>query len=120
MLRYVDPERAPELPPQKLEINPSHPILIQLEQVRHSNASLATLIIQQVFDSALVAAGLLDDGRSMLPRINQIINAALQTSQPPQPFNQQSKSKAKKEQKKEQQEGKEEKEGEKEGESSKN
>ena len=30
-------------------------------------------VAEQVFDNALVAAGLLDDGRSMLPRIHKLL-----------------------------------------------
>ena len=33
----------------------------------------ARQVAEQVFDNALVAAGLLDDGRSMLPRIHKLL-----------------------------------------------
>lgn len=79
MLKYVDPERAPELPPQKLDINPKHPIIVNLENLRSSNPSLAKVIIEQVFDNALIAAGLLDDSRSMLPRLNELMMNIVQS-----------------------------------------
>lgn len=37
------------------------------------DASLAKLIAEQLFDNALIAAGLLEDTREMLPRLNEIL-----------------------------------------------
>ena len=44
----------------------------------HLQPSLSTslfpqVVAEQVFDNAMVAAGLLDDSRVMLPRLNQLI-----------------------------------------------
>jgi hypothetical protein len=36
MMRFVDPNRAPQLPKQNLDINPAHPIIIKLNQVLYS------------------------------------------------------------------------------------
>lgn len=71
----------PPLPPQQLEINPGHPIIVSLYHARASTlteiADVATLVAEQLFDNALIAAGLTDDPRSMLPRLNKILRAAM-------------------------------------------
>lgn len=71
----------PSLPPQQLEINPSHPIIVSLYHARafpsSENAAVATLVAEQLFDNALIAAGLTDDPRAMLPRLNKILRAAM-------------------------------------------
>jgi len=65
-----------------LEINPAHPILKQLSTATLSHEprkkELAEAIIWQVFDNARIAAGVLDDPRSMLARLNTILAAAMQ------------------------------------------
>jgi len=80
MMKYVDPQRAPQLPKQQLEINPGHEIIMKLNTTRVSNPDLAKLIVEQIFDDALVSAGLMDDSRSMLPRINKILVQLLSKS----------------------------------------
>ena len=45
-----------------------------------SEADLQTLIIEQIYDSALLVEGLHPDPSSMAPRIQQIIEAALSKS----------------------------------------
>jgi TNF receptor-associated protein 1 len=64
---------ASELAPQQLEINPSHPLIVTLHNMRDKNSKIADLVAQQLFDNALVAAGLVDDPRQMLPRIQEIL-----------------------------------------------
>ncbi len=51
--------------------------MVNLFEVRKSNEALATLVAEQLMDNALVAAGLMDDARSMLPRLNEILAATL-------------------------------------------
>lgn len=60
-----------------LEINPDHPALIGLEKKRHDDAALAAEVAEQVFDNALMAAGLLEDPRAMLARINSLLERVL-------------------------------------------
>ncbi len=38
---------------------------------------IAKLVAEQVFDNALIAAGLLEDSRFMLPRLNDILEGIL-------------------------------------------
>jgi len=81
MMKYVDPIRAPELPKQQLEINSKHAIIKGLATLRTTNPDMATLIAEQVYDNALIAAGLLDDARTILPRLNNLMATALKQTQ---------------------------------------
>jgi len=76
MMKFIDPARAPTLPKQNLEINPSHPIILKLNDLRKDNPDMAKLIAEQIFDDALISAGLMDDARSMLTRLNSILEHA--------------------------------------------
>lgn len=66
-----------EIPKKILELNPSHPIL---KNLIGKESELQTLIIEQIFDSALLVEGLHPDPSGMAPRIQQIIEAALSKS----------------------------------------
>ena len=60
---------------QKLELNALHPINVGMFELRNSDPKLARLIAEQVFDNATVAAGVMEDPRAMLPRINELLEA---------------------------------------------
>ncbi len=63
-----------------LEINPNHPIIKGLHAASIAGEDtklVAELVAAQVLDNALIAAGLVDDARSMLPRLNDILAATL-------------------------------------------
>jgi molecular chaperone HtpG len=66
------PESKPDL-----EINPDHPMIVQLEATRGTNGDLARQVAEQIFDNALVAAGLLEDPRAMLNRMNSLLERLL-------------------------------------------
>jgi len=89
--RLVDPEGAlnPELqrvykylgqeyevPKKVLELNPTHVILKDLLNLE-SGSDLQTIIIEQIYDSALLVEGLHPDPSSMAARVQQIMEAAL-------------------------------------------
>lgn len=63
-----------------LEINPAHPIISQLDAMRQKDAALAVSVAEQVLDNARVAAGLLEDPRTMLARLNQLLEKVLSKS----------------------------------------
>lgn len=65
-----------EVPKKILELNPSHSILKKL-LVTDPSSDLQTLIIEQIYDSALLVEGLHPDPSSMAARVQQIIEAAL-------------------------------------------
>jgi TNF receptor-associated protein 1 len=60
-----------------LEINPAHALIVRLENIRQTNDALAAKVAEQLFDNARIAAGLLDDPRTMLKRLNEILEQAL-------------------------------------------
>ena len=62
--------------PKVLELNPTHPILSDLLKLDSSSA-LQTLVIEQIYDSALLAEGIHPDPSSIVPRVQEIIQAAL-------------------------------------------
>ncbi|MBN2116653.1 MAG: molecular chaperone HtpG [Anaerolineales bacterium] len=65
-----------EVPKKVLELNPSHVILKKLLDVDPAS-DLQTLIIEQIYESALLVEGLHPDPSSMTPRVQKIIEAAL-------------------------------------------
>lgn len=71
-----DGEGLPESKPD-LEINPDHNMIVRLEEARSSDPDLAKQVAEQIFDNALVAAGLLEDPRAMLSRMNSLIEKLL-------------------------------------------
>ena len=89
--RLVDPEGAPnpelqrvykflgkeyEVPKKILELNPAHAILKNL-LILEPDSDLQTLIIEQIYDSALLVDGLHPDPSSMVERVQQIMEVAL-------------------------------------------
>ena len=65
-----------DIPKKVLELNPGHPILKKLLEIDPAS-ELQTLVIEQIHDSALLVEGLHPDPSSMAPRVQQIIEAAL-------------------------------------------
>jgi TNF receptor-associated protein 1 len=57
----------------EFEINPHHPIIVGLNRTREAKPELAKKVAEQVFDNARFAAGLLDDPRSMVKRLNSLL-----------------------------------------------
>merc|ERR1712087_99629 len=57
-----------------LEVNASHPIIVGLNSYRHTNPAVADQLTEQLLDNALVSAGILDDPRQMLGRINELLS----------------------------------------------
>jgi molecular chaperone HtpG len=89
--RLVDPEGAmnPELqrvyrllnreyevPKKILELNPHHPILARLNGLPE-NDPRCSLVIEQIYEDALLIEGLHPDPASMISRIQKLIEAAL-------------------------------------------
>ncbi|GFH48669.1 HSP90 domain-containing protein [Chaetoceros tenuissimus] len=77
MMQLVETQEGPAgamaLPKQQVEINPKHPIIAGLFNMKEKEPDRAKVVAEQIFDNCLIAAGLLDDGRSMLGRLNDIM-----------------------------------------------
>lgn len=56
-----------------LQINNRHPLIKNLSALKDSNAETAKLVAEQVLDNSLIAAGLLDDPRQMINRLNDLL-----------------------------------------------
>lgn len=88
MMRLVDTSgdtglnrESMPLPKQHVEINPKHPIIVGIAQIKDKEPVLARVLAEQVYDNCLVAAGLLDDSRTMLPRLNDLLVALVRGAQ---------------------------------------
>ncbi|MCB1231413.1 MAG: molecular chaperone HtpG [Verrucomicrobiae bacterium] len=77
MMQAMNPDDAPPPAKVRLEINARHELIKKLDEIRESNPDLAKLVVAQLFDNALLAAGLLDDKKSLITRGYDLMNAAL-------------------------------------------
>ena len=89
--RLVDPEGSPtqemqrvyrflkedfQIPKKILELNPHHPIISKLNKLSQGDPR-RILVIEQIFDDALLIEGLHQDPASMIGRIQKIMEEAL-------------------------------------------
>jgi TNF receptor-associated protein 1 len=61
---------------KNLEINTGHPLIKQLSLLRGTDESFAKNVIEQIFDNALIQAGLMVDPRKMVERNYKILERA--------------------------------------------
>ncbi len=78
MMKAMQPD-GPDLPAAKhdFEINPVHPLMAQLDAMRRKDAALAASVAEQLLDNSRVAAGVLEDPRAMLTRLNSLLEKVL-------------------------------------------
>ena len=69
-------DRDFEVPAKILELNPRHSILLRLKDLPPED-DLSKTIIEQIYESALLIEGLHPDPAGMIPRIQQLMQAAL-------------------------------------------
>ena len=62
------------MPKKVLELNPSHEML---KNLLNTEGELQNIVIEQVYDSALLVEGLHPDPSSMAERVQRIMEAAL-------------------------------------------
>lgn len=74
---FSEEQRYNILQPQ-LEINPSHPIIKKLWELKTNNPKLGSLVAEQLFSNAMVAAGLVEDPRTILKSMNELLEVALE------------------------------------------
>ena len=70
---------------QDLEINPRHALLRRLETMRLTDPALAGKVAAQLLDNARLSAGLLEDTRPMLQRLNELLEQVLTVKEPSAP-----------------------------------
>jgi TNF receptor-associated protein 1 len=61
----------------ELEINPRHPLVRKLAEAKDSNPEVAALVAGQLLDNALISAGLLEDARDTVSRMNRLMEKAM-------------------------------------------
>lgn len=61
----------------ELEINPRHALIKKLAETRESKPDVAKLVASQLLDNALISAGLLDDARETIRRMNSLMEKAM-------------------------------------------
>lgn len=61
----------------ELEINPRHALIKKLAESRETSPEVAKLVAAQMLDNALISAGLLDDARDMIQRMNALMEKAM-------------------------------------------
>jgi molecular chaperone HtpG len=61
----------------ELELNPRHPLVKKLAEARVSQPEIAQLVAAQLLDNALISAGLLDDARATIQRMNSLMEKAM-------------------------------------------
>ncbi len=59
-----------------LEVNPRHSLIRKVASLRKSNEKLARLATEQIFDNAMISAGLLEDPRRIVDRVYELLEAA--------------------------------------------
>ena len=57
----------------RLEINPAHPLIRKLNGLRQDNPEIGKLVTEQILDNSLVAAGFLEDPRTMVNRVYELL-----------------------------------------------
>ena len=57
----------------KLEINTSHKLIKNLNDLREKDEGLAKLVAEQIYDNTLLAAGYIDEPQTMVGRIYDIL-----------------------------------------------
>jgi len=74
---FSEEQRFTILQPQ-FELNPVHPIIKKLSSLRASDPELAVLVTEQLFANSMVSAGLVEDPRTMLKSMNELLEKALE------------------------------------------
>lgn len=63
---------------KQVEINPNHPLIIEINRARNEHPIIAKMLAAQIYDNCLTQAGLLQDFRTMVNRINDLSLMLLQ------------------------------------------
>jgi len=74
---FSEEQRYTILQPQ-FEMNPAHPIIKKLNELKTANPQLAILVTEQLFANSMVSAGLVEDPRTMLKSMNELLEKALE------------------------------------------
>lgn len=74
IIKAMGKDKAAEsVPKLDLELNQSHDLMVRVNGLRQNDGPLAALLAEQLFDNARLSVGLLEDSRSMVQRMNQLL-----------------------------------------------
>uniref|UniRef100_A0A8B9D277 Heat shock protein 75 kDa, mitochondrial n=1 Tax=Anser brachyrhynchus TaxID=132585 RepID=A0A8B9D277_9AVES len=76
-LAKTQEERAQLLQPT-LEINTGHALIKKLNELKDSQPDLAQMLLDQIYENAMIAAGLNEDPRPMVSRLNELLTKILE------------------------------------------
>lgn len=77
MMKSMNPSGGGLPDKYDLEINPRHNMILRLNQQRTDNNELASKVTEQIYDNCRAAAGLLEDPRKMIKRMNELLEQVL-------------------------------------------
>lgn len=77
VMQTINNDAAGNLGGKALEINAGHQLIKSLADLRQKDADFAKMALEQIYDNALIAAGLGVDPRGMVDRMYQILERAL-------------------------------------------
>jgi TNF receptor-associated protein 1 len=63
--------------PMTLEISAKHHVITTLYSIKDSNEVVARMAVEQLYDNACIAAGTLDDPRTLLARLNKVLEMTI-------------------------------------------
>jgi len=73
MMRVMNPDMGDAPQAVNLQVNARHPLIRQLATLREKDTDTAKLVAEQIYDNALIAAGMLEDPRRMTDRIYTLL-----------------------------------------------
>jgi Hsp90 protein len=77
-VKHLEAMSSVEQAKKHVEINPQHPLIVEIHKARELHPCLAQLLAAQVYDNCLINAGLLHDFRMMVTRVNDFSLMLLQ------------------------------------------
>jgi len=66
-------QEVPSEVPVQLEINPTHPLIVKLNQLHEAKSANAAMVAEQILDNCRIAAGLMEDPQNMVKRIYSML-----------------------------------------------
>jgi TNF receptor-associated protein 1 len=78
MMRQMYGNKNETLPPQTMEVDPTHPMIKKIYETKDSNERVAKVVAEQLFNNAMITAGLMEDARSMLTTLNSLLEISLE------------------------------------------
>ncbi|MGA1875665.1 MAG: molecular chaperone HtpG [bacterium] len=77
VMQAVNKDFKTEFSQVTMEINPHHPLILKLAGLRERDEDFARIVAEQIYDNALIAAGLLSEPRRIVDRMYHILERAI-------------------------------------------